>query len=135
MESAVIKNQIITNNQMKNHMSRNEYIELIRKQHKRKINQKSYDMNFQNIIKFPNYENSTIKKNENKSSSNDKKTVKNNNNNNIIHKKTLSSIINLNSSPFKFKSKNIIKYPVLLDFIILLNYINNYSFIKPSKYL
>ena len=62
MESAVIKNQIITNNQMKNHMSRNEYIELIRKQHKRKINQKSYDMNFQNIIKFPNYENSTIKK-------------------------------------------------------------------------
>ena len=111
MESAVIKNQIITNNQMKNHMSRNEYIELIRKQHKRKINQKSYDMNFQNIIKFPNYENSTIKKNENKSSSNDKKTVKNNNNNNIIHKKTLSSIINLNSSPFKFKSKNIIKSP------------------------
>ena len=39
------------------HMSRNEYIDFIRKQHKKIINTKSYDMNYQNILKFPINEN------------------------------------------------------------------------------
>ena len=55
------------------HMTRNEYIEFIRKQHKKIINTKSYDMNYQNILKFPINEN-IKEENDIKSNSKEKST-------------------------------------------------------------
>ena len=97
------------------HMSRNEYIEFIRKQHKKIINTKSYDMNYQNILKIPINDN-IIEKNEIKSNSNEKNSsiisqIKNNIKNQINkeHKKTNSLTIQLLDQ--KFKKKSIIKSP------------------------
>ena len=94
------------------HMSRNEYIEFIRKQHKKILNTKSYDMNYHNILKFPINEN--IKEENNINSNSKEKNisivnqVKSNINNQIIkvHKKTNSLTIQLEQ---KFKKKSIIK--------------------------
>ena len=96
------------------HMSRNEYIEFIRKQHKKILNTKSYDMNYHNILKFPINEN--IKEENNINSNSKEKNisivnqVKSNINNQIIkvHKKTNSLTIQLEQ---KFKKKSIIKSP------------------------
>jgi CTD small phosphatase-like protein 2 len=97
------------------HMSRNEYIDFIRKQHKKIINTKSYDMNYQNILKIPINDN-IIEKNEIKSNSNEKNSsiisqIKNNIKNQINkeHKKTNSLTIQLLDQ--KFKKKSIIKSP------------------------
>ena len=97
------------------HMSRNEYIDFIRKQHKKIINTKSYDMNYQNILKIPINDN-IIEKNEIKSNSNEKNSsiisqIKNNIKNKINkeHKKTNSLTIQLLDQ--KFKKKSIIKSP------------------------
>ena len=96
-------------------MSRNEYIDFIRKQHKKIINTKSYDMNYQNILKIPINDN-IIEKNEIKSNSNEKNSsiisqIKNNIKNQINkeHKKTNSLTIQLLDQ--KFKKKSIIKSP------------------------
>ena len=97
------------------HMSRNEYIDFIRKQHKKIINTKSYDLNYQNILKIPINDN-IIEKNEIKSNSNEKNSsiisqIKNNIKNQINkeHKKTNSLTIQLLDQ--KFKKKSIIKSP------------------------
>ena len=94
------------------HMTRNEYIEFIRKQHKKIINTKSYDMNYQNILKFPINEN-IKEENDIKSNSKEKSTsilnqIKKNINNQIkkVHKKTNSLTIQLDQ---KNKKKSIIK--------------------------
>ena len=94
------------------HMTRNEYIEFIRKQHKKIINTKSYDMNYQNILKIPINEN-IKEENDIKSNSKEKSTsilnqIKKNINNQIkkVHKKTNSLTIQLDQ---KNKKKSIIK--------------------------